>query len=580
METGEKKDGILKKKYLIIAAAIIVVAVIAVFSAILIKNGGRIRATTMRMLRMEGTVTLEENGKFKTIIDNLRLKSGDALNTEVESLASISLDETKVITMDELSRAEFNQKRKMLDLNLTKGSLFFEVSKPLEDDETFDIRTSTMVVGIRGTSGYVTVDNENRWNIVVTDGTVHVTGINPNTGETIETDVPAGQRCTVYLYDRDEKSVLFTLEEVKEDEIPDFVVNILRDDSELLEKVVNDTDWSEPAILRIETVKEEPQDIKEAVPETEEEETETETEEEPVVEVKKDNSESRVKELIAAENEDNTFLLIDGTVFDPEFYAKMNPEIAALLGNDKYALLEYYLKYGKAGGHSANQEEENKKLAALQPEEEEETEESKESEEPDNSTSNVVMGFSVSNGVVSYNGTPIGQIAQNGDLQITAQGTYTLPITIGNTTYNASDIETFSMPTGTILNDSSMNSSDVQARVGNSANVITINGANMSVTGSSTTGLEGNPRTGQGILDMIGSTGITYKLGGKEMRLVDNGTSIEVYENGNSTPSYNSLSSNSQYMNAHSDYASFRDQSGTGTGSYSIYTNGTIVHNP
>ena len=126
-----------KKKLIIAIAAVAVIAIVAI--VLLILGNGGVRATTMRLLRMEGTVTLEENGKSKTIIDNLRLKSGNAINTEGSSLASIGLDESKIVTMDELSRAEFSQKGKKLDLNLTRGSLFFEVKKPLEDDESFDI---------------------------------------------------------------------------------------------------------------------------------------------------------------------------------------------------------------------------------------------------------------------------------------------------------------------------------------------------------------------------------------------------------------------------------------------------------
>ena len=36
-----------------------------------------------------------------------------------------------------------------------------------------------MVVGIRGTSGYVYYDDAGRESLVITDGTVHVTATNP-----------------------------------------------------------------------------------------------------------------------------------------------------------------------------------------------------------------------------------------------------------------------------------------------------------------------------------------------------------------------------------------------------------------
>lgn len=48
----------------------------------------------------------------------------------------------------------------MLELYVRSGSLFFDVTEPLEEDESMDIRTSTMAVGIRGTSGWVEVEDE------------------------------------------------------------------------------------------------------------------------------------------------------------------------------------------------------------------------------------------------------------------------------------------------------------------------------------------------------------------------------------------------------------------------------------
>ncbi|MBQ6128267.1 MAG: FecR domain-containing protein [Lachnospiraceae bacterium] len=155
----ENKNKQKKKKIVIITAAII--AVLAAVILVLYFRS-QIRATTMRILRMEGEVSLEENGKKKTATENLRLNSGNALSTEIKSLVSIGLDDTKIVTLDELSRAIFNQVGRQLDLELTDGSLFFEVQKPLEDDETMNIRTTTMIVGIRGTSGWVSVGGVER----------------------------------------------------------------------------------------------------------------------------------------------------------------------------------------------------------------------------------------------------------------------------------------------------------------------------------------------------------------------------------------------------------------------------------
>ncbi len=159
-----------KKKRIIIIAAII--ALLAAVILILIFRS-QIRATTMRILRMVGEISLEDGGKNKTVKENFRLNSGNALSTADESLVSIGLDDTKIVTLDELSRAEFNQAGRQLDLKLTDGSLFFDVQKPLDADEKMDIRTSTMVLGIRGTSGWISVEGVHE-SLIGTEGVVQM----------------------------------------------------------------------------------------------------------------------------------------------------------------------------------------------------------------------------------------------------------------------------------------------------------------------------------------------------------------------------------------------------------------------
>lgn len=237
-----------KKRILMIIVALLLIAAAVIIFFIW---RSRITATTMRILRLEGEVTLEDNGKPKPVKENLRLASGNALSTAVKSLVSIGLDDTKIVTLNERSRAEFNQSGRKLDLKLTEGSLYFEVSEPLTDEETFDIRTSTMVVGIRGTSGLVSVEGDHE-SLVITDGVVHVIGTNPVTGEVKEIDVRAGQRITVYLYnDRSVDSIEFYLEEVTEHDMPEFVLQYLRDNLVLLDKVVRETGWDKEWILGI-----------------------------------------------------------------------------------------------------------------------------------------------------------------------------------------------------------------------------------------------------------------------------------------------------------------------------------------
>ena len=236
----------------IIALAILAVIVAAV--VIILIGMNRYAAKTMRLLRIEGIVHVEDaNGVEREITENMRFQSGQAISTAEASLASIGLDEHKIVTLQENSRAEFQKSGKNLELKLTDGGVFFEVNKPLEDDETFDIRTSTMIVGIRGTSGYVFVDEEGHECMMLTDGHVHIRGRNPVTGEEKEVDLTAGNMVRVYLYnDRQVDSIMFSEEKISETEIPDFARVCVLEDDALLARVCEDAGWDPSLIQAIE----------------------------------------------------------------------------------------------------------------------------------------------------------------------------------------------------------------------------------------------------------------------------------------------------------------------------------------
>ena len=232
-----------------------------------------------------------------------------------------------------------------------------------------DIRTSTMVVGIRGTSGWVSVDGEHE-QLIICDGKVHVIGTNPVTGEVKEIDVKAGQRITVYLYnDRAVDSIEFVLEEVTERELPEFLLNRLRENPELLEKVCRETGWDKPWILG--QVRDEMPVVKmdDDVPPDDGPDNDggdsllevTDAEEEPEnpesdIDPEHPNgarwSERRAARAQIVFTDVNTGIvaLKDGTLFDPVFYAASNPDVVKDYGTDTDALLAHWLKRGKKEG--------------------------------------------------------------------------------------------------------------------------------------------------------------------------------------------------------------------------------------
>ena len=242
-----------KIKIGIIAGIAVVVIAVAVVCIVFAHNG--YLATTMRLLRIEGTVNLEDSkGSSKPVVENLRFQSGDALNTGADGLATIGLDDAKIVTLDHNSRAEFKKKKNQLELNLTKGALFFNVTEKLKSDEKFDIKTSTMTAGIRGTSGIVYYDETDdlRETIAITDGVVEISATNPDTGETRTAKVEAGKQLKVYLYsNRPGESVQFEIFDIKEEDLGKFTVGLIADNDELIKKICDYTGWDPDKLKKI-----------------------------------------------------------------------------------------------------------------------------------------------------------------------------------------------------------------------------------------------------------------------------------------------------------------------------------------
>ncbi len=130
-------------------------------------------ATTMELNKTQGTVNIHD-GKQKEIEpkEQLNLYSGYQLETQTTSYAWINLDKVKLTKMDAESEIEITKKRNNLEIMVHSGKLFFHITEPLEDNESLNIRTSSMIVGIRGTCGWVEASGQNQMKVYTLEGTV------------------------------------------------------------------------------------------------------------------------------------------------------------------------------------------------------------------------------------------------------------------------------------------------------------------------------------------------------------------------------------------------------------------------
>ena len=245
-------------------------------SAAAVKTSGA--ATTLRLESVTGTVQMKNgSGKSVKAASNTRLYNGYKLSTKKASYAHVSLDDAKVIKLDASSGAEVFQSGKKLELKVTSGQMFFNVSEPLKGNESLTIRTSTMVTGVRGTSGWVKVIDRNTTRISLLEGKLTITSVDPVTGKQRVTTIVAGQTATIVYHGQDKKPdgtvvenetirdlieddvihdehiVLkgngLTVENLQEHDVPGFVAKEVKDDKELQKKIEENSPLSVPEII-------------------------------------------------------------------------------------------------------------------------------------------------------------------------------------------------------------------------------------------------------------------------------------------------------------------------------------------
>ncbi|MBR1930322.1 MAG: FecR domain-containing protein [Lachnospiraceae bacterium] len=299
----EKIWDMIREEKAIVFSGIATIVVVAMIGAVIwnVQKG-----SGMKLLQSEGAVVVEDQGTEKAVMSTMKISSGNIVNTGAESYAKISLDDTKFVTLEAQSRAEFYQNKRRYELHLTEGQMLFNITKYLENNESFDICLSTMTLAVKGTAGYVSVDASGQEWLYLADGKVHITATNPTTGEQKEADVFAGSKVTTRCYsNRVEESVEIVIADLVESDLPTQMLRELAADRVLLRRVSIATGFSEARLLELagvatdtENTDEENTDAQDV--ESEELAEEELAEEEPAPEEEPEESEEEPEE------EDNT----------------------------------------------------------------------------------------------------------------------------------------------------------------------------------------------------------------------------------------------------------------------------------
>ena len=196
--------------------------------------GGGASAASIHLRKTEGTVGVADGGgKAVELRENLGLYSGYGVDTRSESYAWIDLDSVKLTKLDENSEIEIQKEGKKLEIEVKSGSLFFNVTQPLAEDETLDIRASSMVVGIRGTCGWVEVRDPEHMTLYLLEGTVECAA------GPVTTTVDAGKMAVMTVGTEEGNGI--AVSSFSAADIPAFVLEEVKEDGGLVEKILEDS---------------------------------------------------------------------------------------------------------------------------------------------------------------------------------------------------------------------------------------------------------------------------------------------------------------------------------------------------
>ena len=209
-------------------------------------------ATAMQLVKTEGAVSLANgSGRSLTSRDGMRLYNGYSVETKAKSYAWVNLDDTKLAKLDAVSKAEVRKSGKKLELLVSSGNIFFNITSPLKDDEILNIRTSTMIVGIRGTSGWIKVIDRWAAEIYVLEGTIRCDVTDPVTGQTKTAEIHGGEKAvaTAYPQDKAGDKCDILMDRFEPDDISGFVLAELVQNPGLCGDIYEETGMDVPGFM-------------------------------------------------------------------------------------------------------------------------------------------------------------------------------------------------------------------------------------------------------------------------------------------------------------------------------------------
>ena len=196
----------------------------------------KMTAIVMRLMKSEGQVVLtDEKDAEKSMLENMNLYSGYHLKTGSDGEVKINMDDTRLVTLGNNSLLGFEKENKAMRLSLEEGEMFFNITEKLEDDESLDLETSTMVVGIRGTFGWM--DDKT---VYLLHGHTTIKIKDPETGIEKTLELTTGQKLELRESDNEKGKWTYEKGTIQVEDIPPLAKQEVASNSDMAKEVMNE----------------------------------------------------------------------------------------------------------------------------------------------------------------------------------------------------------------------------------------------------------------------------------------------------------------------------------------------------
>lgn len=190
IEKSEKNKIVLP-----VVIGVLVVAIIAVVLILVLNRKDAFRIVFVN--DSTGTVSLERDDDSMEIAKDMKLIPDDFVSVEDDSTLDLLVDDDKHIAVRSNTQfsvdATGNPKKGKVTIHVTSGKTYIKIDHPLQDDDSFEVKTPNATISVRGTIFSVDYDpNQGVTYVECVEGKVHVVS---DSGD--KTNLTAGERAEV-----------------------------------------------------------------------------------------------------------------------------------------------------------------------------------------------------------------------------------------------------------------------------------------------------------------------------------------------------------------------------------------------